>query len=292
MKMALCNGGLGNQTFQYIFSRFIELSGGVHCYLDDSPFFMKEAAHNGFEMRRVFPNCRPRLLSEYFSEDVWEYMVQKQAQGEYVIQQWKNTGEDFVMIAETQGYRYDGNIVKIPTNEYFPWLPCAEGNIYYFGYWINKNYLKGEFEEILKAELKFAPLTGEKNKEYERRITGTNSVALHVRRGDFVKIGWDSSVEVYAAGISKLRETVSDPHFFIFSDDMRWCRENLRDMGIRGEEVTFVEGNSGTNSYIDMQLMSCCKNIILATPSSFAYLAALLNRNETIFVVNGTGREI
>ena len=292
MKIALCNGGLGNQTFQYIFSRFIELAGGSCCYLDDSSFFLKEAAHNGFEMRRVFPNCRPKLLSEYFSEDVWEYMVQRQAGGEHIIQQWKNEGEDFTLVAEALGYQYDGNIVKIPTNEYLPWLAGAEGNIYYFGYWINKNYLKGEFEKILRAELGFAPLVGEKNRGYERRITETNSVALHVRRRDFVEIGWDSSVETYAAGVSKLRETVSDPHFFIFSDDMEWCRENLKDMGIRAEEATFVEGNRGIDSYIDMQLMACCKNIILATSSSFAYLATLLNRNESIFVVNGTGREV
>lgn len=81
MKIALCNGGLGNQTFQYIFSRFIELAGGVECYLDDSEFFQTIPSHNGFEMQAVFPNCRPRLLSSYFSGDVWEYMVQKSEEG-------------------------------------------------------------------------------------------------------------------------------------------------------------------------------------------------------------------
>lgn len=292
MKIALCNGGLGNQTFQYIFSRFIELGGGADCYLDDSEFFQSVSEHNGFEMQKVFPNCRPRLLSSCFSEDVWEYMIQKREAGVSVPQQMKEAGEAFALVAETSDYRYDGNVIKIPPNEYFPWLAAAEGNIYYHGYWINRDYLKTDFGEILKAELEFAPLTEERNKAYEREIMETNSVSMHVRRGDFVKYNWDMPAEVYAAGVSKLRETVTNPHFFIFSDDMDWCRKNLGNMGLYSGETTFVEGNSGENSYIDMQLMSCCKNMMLATTSSFSYLAALLNRNESLLVVNGTGRKV
>lgn len=73
---------------------------------------------------------------------------------------------------------------------------------------------------------------------------------------------------------------------------MNWCRENPENIRSRCEEITFVEENSGQNSYIDMQLMSYCKNIILAVKSSFSYLAALLHRNESKVVVNRTGREV
>lgn len=292
MKVALCNGGLGNQTFQYIFSRFVELTGGVSCYLDDSAFWLGKTQHNGFEMRRVFPNCRPRLLSEYFSEDVWGYMVRQRDEGKSVVQQMKDAGEDFALIAETSDYQYDGNAVLVPTNGYHSWLALAEGNIYYHGYWINKNYLKSEYESILRAELEFAPLAGERNKKYEKQIVETDSVALHVRRGDFITYQCDRPPGVYAAGVSALRESISKPHFFIFSDDMEWCRANLEGMGICRDEATFVEGNRGADSYIDMQLMSCCKNVMLITSSSFSYLAALLNKNEKVLVVNATGREV
>lgn len=292
MKVVLCNGGLGNQTFQYIFSRFIELAGGENCYLDDSAFCREKTEHNGFEMRRVFPNCRPRLLSEYFSEDVWEYMMRQRAEGKTVVQQMKDAGEDFALVAETSDYRYSGNVVQVPANQYHPWLALSKGNIYYHGYWINRNYLKSDCGSVLQAELAFAPLAGEKNREYERRIRETDSVALHIRRGDFVAHKWDMPMEVYAAGVLELRKSVSNPHFFVCSDDLEWCREHLEGMGIQQGEATFVEGNRGTDSYIDMQLMSCCKNVMLITGSSFSYLAALLNRNETIFVVNATGREV
>lgn len=292
MKVTLCNGGLGNQTFQYIFSRYMELAGEEPCYLDDSAFCGREVEHNGFEMRRVFPNCRPRLLSEYFSEDVWGYIMQKKAEGISLVQTWKDIGESFAMVAETTDFQYDGNVIRVPANGFHPWLAWAGGNIYYHGYWINRGYLRGEFQKILRGELAFAPLTGEKNLSYEKRITETNSVALHVRRGDFVKLGWDKPAEAYSVAVGAMRKAVPEPCFFIFSDAQAWCRENLEKMGIGREEAIFVEGNRGADSYMDMQLMSYCKNMILATTSSFSYLSALLNRNESMLVVNLTGREV
>lgn len=292
MKVVLCNGGLGNQAFQYIFSRFIELAGGADCYLDDSAFFHKRVQHNGFEMKKVFPACKPRLLSECFTEDVWKYMVQKKQDGESIVQQWKDAGENFVLVAETSDYQYDGNTVMVPTNQFLPWLAAAKGDIYYHGYWINPNYLKGEYKKILREELEFAPLIGKKNRDYEKQIMETSSVALHIRRGDFIRMGWDMPAKVYASGVSAMKKAVSTPHFFIFSDDLEWCEENLEQMELSREEVTLVEGNRGMDSYIDMQLMSYCKNVVLVTASSFSYLAALLNRNESIVVVNGTDREI
>lgn len=292
MKIALCNGGLGNQTFQYIFSRFVELDGGIPCYLDDSAFQGEWVEHNGFEMRRVFPNCRPRLLSECFTDDVWSYMMENVADGKSVIQQLKDIGEDYALVAETSDYRYDGNVIKVPVNQYLPWLSQACGNIYYHGYWINKNYLKNQWWGILREELQFAPLADDRNRRYEEQIEKTNSVSLHIRRGDFVKLNKHCSIENYGMVVKAIKESTVNPHFFIFSDDLPWCEQNREKMGLEPEEITFVTGNRGKDSYIDMQLMSYCKNAILLTPSSFSYLAVLLNRNESVMVVNGSGKEV
>lgn len=287
MKIAFCNGGLGNQTFQYIFSRFVELDTGENCYLDDSFFFRKHVPHNGFEISKVFPNARPRLLSEYFTEDVWQHM----AAGGSIPQQLKDAGEKFVLIAETENFQFDGNVIPTPANQYVPWIVHAEGNIYYHGYWLNRNWLKGIHWDILRYELQFAPLTDDRNKKYEEAIEETNSVALHIRRGDFVELGWAASAEKYRMAVDILKEQVQKAHFFVFSDDLSWCRENLEAFELSAGEVTFVEGNTGSNNYIDMQLMSYCKNAILVTSSSFSYLAVLLNRNENVVVCNGTGRQ-
>ena len=287
MKITLCNGGLGNQTFQYIFSRFVELEGGEPCYLDNTAFYGEHIAHNGFEIPRVFPNARPRLLSECFTEDVWSYMA---AEGS-IPQQLKNAGEMFALIAETENFQFDGNVIPTPANQYSPWIVYAKGNIYYHGYWINRDWLKGRHWEVLRQELQFTPLKEDRNRRYEEAIEETNSVALHIRRGDFVELGWAAPVEKYRIAVQALQEQVKDAHFFVFSDDLAWCREKLEEFGLLSGEVTFVEGNTGSNNYIDMQLMSYCKNVALVTSSSFSYLAALLNRNQNVIVCNGTGRQ-
>lgn len=288
MKIALCNGGLGNQTFQYIFSRFVELEGGEPCYLDNAAFCSQNPSHNGFEITKVFPNARPRLLSQCFTEDVWQYMV---GQGR-IPQQLRDAGEDYAMVAETGDFQFDGNVIPVSWNQYCPWIAHAKGNIYYHGYWINRDWLKGKYLETLREELAFAPLADDKNRRYEDEIEQTNSVALHIRRGDFLQYGWVAPIEHYRDAVNSMHSTTEGAHFFVFSDDLDWCRENLGEMGLRPGEVTFIEGNNRGNSYRDMQLMSCCKNMILVSASSFSYLAALLNRNEIIKVYNRTQRQV
>lgn len=84
---------LDNQTFQYIFSRWIELASGEKCFLDDSAFGSTKVAHNGFEMKRVFPNTKIKLLSDVFEEDVWTYMMEQRSKGTSICQQIKDMGK-------------------------------------------------------------------------------------------------------------------------------------------------------------------------------------------------------
>lgn len=294
MRIALCNGGLGNQVFQYIFSRWMELASGEACFLDDSAFWGENVEHNGFELPRVFPNAKPRLLSSVFDEDVWKYMLEQKKEGLSICQQIRNMGEDITLVAETDDYNFSGNVVAVPSNMFFPRIAACKGNIYFHGYWINRDWLKGRFYETLKKELEFAALTEEHNLKYSEEIKNCNSVSLHIRRGDFVRLHREESPETYRGAIDYTEEHVQNGEYFVFSDDLKWCRENMQPLGLSkvAERVHFVEGNLKEDNFRDMQLMSLCKINILLGNSSFSYLAALLNRNEDRLVINGTGREV
>lgn len=262
--------------------------------MDDSSFFHENVAHNGFEIDRVFPDACPRLLSNYFSEDVWNYMLENTKLGKSICQQMKDLGEDIVMVAETGDYCFDGNVVMLPCNECLPALATSKGNIYFHGYWINPNWLKSDFYQDIRKELTFTPLTEPNNLKYARQIADSNSFSLHIRRGDFVKLHWDDPVEKYRSAIEFAEKNVDKPHYFIFSDDLDWCRQHRLELGfdLAGDRVTFAEGNQGNLSFRDMQLMTMCKGNILACRSSFSYLAALLNVNENPVVINGTKRQV
>jgi len=74
---------------------------------------------------------------------------------------------------------------------------------------------------------------------------------------------------------------ISDPVFFIFSDDLAWAKKNIID-----EHIVFVEHSedSDYSDWMDMYLMSICKHNIIAN-SLFSWWGAWLNVNKDKVVV-------
>ena len=67
--------------------------------------------------------------------------------------------------------------------------------------------------------------------------------------------------------------------FCLFSDDLNWCKEKFSD-----NNNIYVDWNTGTNSFRDMQLMSLCKHNIIAN-STFSWWGAWLNSNTNKTVI-------
>jgi hypothetical protein len=67
---------------------------------------------------------------------------------------------------------------------------------------------------------------------------------------------------------------VADPFFYIFTDDPVWVKNNF----VLNSSNILIDFKFGSNSYIDMQLMSQCKHNIIAN-SSFSWWGAWLNDN-------------
>lgn len=296
MKIQFLNGGLANQVFQYIFLRHAELANPEQekWYLDDSFFYVTDI-HNGYELEKVF-GIKANLLSKTFDADVWDEFIRLKKQGRSIPQTLKDCGTDIVMYAETSNYSqfnpFDGEIITFyKANEFHPELTRIQyPNIYYHGYWINKNWLETYRTPILN-ELKFPTITLSSAQEYANRILSEPVAAVHIRRGDYVDIGWDLKCEYYERTIKQLSEQYSGFSLFVFSDDLDWCRQHAKDLGFHyAKDVVYVFGNTGENSYIDMQLMSMCQGMIISN-SAFSYLAALMNERLK-FYANPTSREI
>lgn len=289
MKIQFLNGGLANQAFQYIFARYYELSHpGEVMYLDDS-YFALNTVHNGYELEKVF-GIKAHMLSECFDNEIWAFILEERRKGKSVLQILGENGIDIYMISEAgNSYRsfnpFDGRVLYIPGNEYYPEVLNEPGDIYYHGYWINKNWFTAYREEFLK-EFSFPEATGQ-NREYMNKIQTTNSVAIHIRRGDYVTLGWAFEPEKYKKCVDLFTSNLpgKDWNLFVFSDDIPWCREQRKELGLDCfASVTFVEGNIKGKNYIDLQLMSRCKSMILSN-SAFCYLAALLN-TEMLHYIN------
>lgn len=296
MKIQFLNGGLANQAFQYIFARYYELAfPGEHMYMDDT-YFALNTVHNGYELEKVF-GIRPHMLSQCFDDEVWNFILDERRKGKSVPTILCENGIKTYMICEGGGdsFRnfnpFDGEIRKIPVNQYIPQILTAEGDVYYHGYWINKNWFE-EYKEVFLREFTFPDIQDEINRERLKMIQESNSVSIHVRRGDYVNIGAAYTPEQYKVLVDFfLQNCGAEWDLFVFSDDIEWCRENAVHMGFENfNTVHYVDGNMNGRNYIDMQLMSQCQAMIMSG-SAFCYLAVLLNTRRK-FAVNQTAREV
>ena len=300
MKIVLMNQGLGNQMFQYVFYRWLELKTGESCLIDDSYFFTEPGFaptvgqviryDTMYGLERVF-GLQPNLLSRYFDEDVWAEMLAARARGVSIPQQLSNNGFDMFLFGETDDFIYEGNIVMMPANHQPPdvkyMVQSVKGNVYFHGYWITNDWIRDIYPQM-KQEFAFPALRTAEDRETLKKIESTNSCGIHIRRGDFVNIGWSLDPKFYRDGVEKIRASMGrNPVFFVFSDDISWCRQNAGLMGLDlpGQEVIYIEGHhdpdnpfDAANDYVDMQLMTYCKGMVMSQ-SAFCYMATLLNGN-------------
>ncbi|MBO7258018.1 MAG: alpha-1,2-fucosyltransferase, partial [Alphaproteobacteria bacterium] len=154
--------------------------------------------------------------------------------------------------------------------------------VYLWGLFQNERYFLKYRKEILKA-FRFKENMSNKNKQLVKSIQNSNSVAVHIRRGDYLAKNGDQHVlspTYYKLATNYIAERVKNPHFYIFSDDMKWVKENIK----LPYPHTFVEHNYGDYSYNDMRLMSLCKHNIIAN-STFSWWGAWLNKNPNKIVI-------
>lgn len=68
------------------------------------------------------------------------------------------------------------------------------------------------------------------------------SVGVHIRRGDFVRLGWDKGVDYYKRGMNEMRTLFETPHFYIVTDEAEWARMQFAEE----RDVTVVDVNTET----------------------------------------------
>lgn len=165
------------------------------------------------------------------------------------------------------------------------------GNVYYDEFNHTSDiYIRDVKEEIIEA-FRFPPICEEVNIEVSRLILSTHSVALHVRRTDHMYDNGDLfENNYYKKAVDYMNTKVVNPTYFIFSDDPNWCKENLVSLGLSNftGDIHFVDWNNGEKSFRDMQLMTLCKNNILAI-SSFSWWGYYLSPHECKEVVAPNG---
>ena len=267
-------GGLGNQMFQYALGRRLALKHKTILKLDTS-FLLDRTPKENFTYR--------------------DYEL-----GVFAIK------TEIAKPAETAkftyfpvgGLRKTANrllrklrphvVIEEPPSSFVYYEPAIAGsclNTYLSGYWQSEKYFKN-IESTIRSDFRFATHTDIGDDTLLRSICNVCSVSVHVRRGDYVSNQITNEFHgvctpgYYQKAIQVITNKVSNPHFFVFSDDPAWTVEHLR----FSYPVTFVNSNYGSKSYKDMRLMSHCRHHIIAN-SSFSWWGAWLNPDPNKMVI-------
>jgi hypothetical protein len=91
-------------------------------------------------------------------------------------------------------------------------------------------------------------------------ILTINEVSVGVRRRDYIEIGVACDTKYYNKAIHIIVTKIDNPTYYIFSDDIEWCKKNI----LITEKHFFVEQNKDL-SFENMQLMSLCNIILFLT---------------------------
>ena len=154
-------------------------------------------------------------------------------------------------------------------------IPEIEGNVCLDGYFQTEKYFKEHEVEV--KELLSCP-TELRESLINKFGDMKNSCSMHIRRGDYLTIQNILPVQGLPYFMKALKKMPKDCKMFVFSDDIKWCKDSFPDFGDR---IVFVEGQS---DYEDLYLMSMCTNNIISN-STFSWWASWLNENTEKIIV-------
>lgn len=257
------NGGLGNQMFQY--ALYLKLKSlGKDVYVDDEILVNKLNNTQSLKIFDVFnleyKQCDKRKIKEF--ADVTMDPLSRARRKFFGPRNKKDT-----LYMEMLDDNYHEDVFELD-------------NKYLSGCWQTERYFF-DIREIIEENYSFNIPHGEVEK-YLTNISNTNSVSLHLRRGDYVGNSVYEDIcndAYYRKAIEHIKRHVDNPCFFVFSDDPSYARKQYS-----GKEFKVVDTFVGNKSHYDMYLMTKCKHNIVAN-SSFSWWGAWLNRNKEKIVI-------
>lgn len=249
--------GLGNQMFQYALAKCLMLKG-AYVTGDFSDYYMV-GEERKFILDDVFPTifikkCNSKLKNQY-KNDIFTHITEQS-------------------VLSVDRKEADMSILEIKQG-------------YFEGYWQSYQYV--EFaEKELRKDFRFAYGNEEKLILLSKMITRMEkTVSVHIRRGDYLEgnnkkhFGNICTEEYYERAIEYIKNYISKPVFYFFSNDIEWVKDKYGKLdAVYISEEMFDD----YKDWYDMYLMSCCKHNIIAN-SSFSWWGAWLNSNENKIVI-------
>ncbi len=265
-------GGLGNQMFQYALGRKLSILKDTELKLD------------------IISELENPVLRDYYKS-----LNQLRDYGlcNYNIEGHLATQKDINPFLKKKWYErllpyYKRAYIKQQQRSFDPNIFKVNKNIYLEGNWQSSKYFD-DIKNILVKEFTIKSSLDEKNEMMLNHIVSSDSICVHIRRGDYVSNSSTNSkhgalvTQYYLEAFKYITKSaqLSRPTCFIFSDDLDWVRENIK----FDSENVYVDINYATNNpHLDINLMKQCKHFIIAN-STFSWWGAWLSETPNKIIV-------
>lgn len=251
MNIVQFQGGLGNQLFQYAAGLY---SSEKDPFKADCTYYSLVKARH-FILNELGISISP--ISPYTNP--FEAMLNLPVLDGY----WKPVYpllRRYTLFPEKKQFTFDRSLKDLHES-------------YISGYWQHRSYVD-EVEDLLRSQITFTPEIKRRNKKTVSLMKNTTSVSLHVRRGDYLKNTTFplTPLSYYDQSTKIMRRRNKKAHFFVFSDDINWCKKEFNQL----KSVTFIDRT--TSEVDDLYLMSQCIHHILGN-STFSWWGAWLAKS-------------
>jgi Glycosyl transferase family 11 len=209
---------------------------------------------------RSLSDYKGEELRFYWSRSSWDYGLD--AYNTYVkLVNYPHNSPTY----DEKTFAFDSDVYANPPNTFFR------------GYWQTEKYFYDP--EGLRKEISLKVISPKLAEEADC-LRNENSVFVHVRRGDYLNPGTAAfhgngghagpNEGYYRDAMDYVRERVTNPQFYVFSDDPLWCLENF--------PTHHVVSGLGFNAHEELYLMSQCRHGIGAN-STFSWWANWLGEH-------------
>jgi hypothetical protein len=254
-------GGLGNQMFQYAAARRVALAHEVPLKLDISWFARwpgRAYALHALNIQEAFATPDElRQITGPATRGIGRFVFR--------LRRRFRIRYDWTWLHERRLSPFDRRVFE------------ARERTYLDGYWQSEKYFS-DVADTIRREFTIDFHPDARTREIADQIATTESVSVHIRRGDYVSDPRASRVrsvctaDYYQRCVARVAERLANPHLFLFSDDPGWVAASL---GFE-HPTTLVSTVPARPGHEDLRLMSACRHHITAN-SSFSWWGAWLN---------------
>jgi hypothetical protein len=263
MVIARIRGGLGNQLFQYAAARALAWHNDVPLKLD--LYTYSKNKYRKYELDQL--NIDATIASR---EEVHQFT------GRNPLIRYLNKRENYLRCP---------SVLAQPHYHFFEDFFSVNVPVYLSGYWNSFKYFAPYKKEIIN-QFTMRDSPPKSFLRWKQKIESGESVAIHIRRGDYVSNQAFHSffgalpLAYYRKAVNEILMKAPSSKFYVFSDDLEWCKKNLEFLS----NAEFVAHETSVTAFTDLLLMAQCQHQIIAN-STYSWWGAWLNNNANKIVV-------